>query len=138
RLRVAERLQIENELRTALERRELRLHYQPVVGLSSGTVIGAEALIRWEHPRHGLMSPKEFLPVAEEAGLIVAIGRWVLEQACRQAAEWQAASPDAPPPSVAVNVAAAQLRDPSFPESVARIIDGVGLQAGALSLEPTA
>jgi diguanylate cyclase (GGDEF)-like protein len=138
RLRVAERLQIENELRTALERRQLRLVYQPVVALSSGTVTGAEALIRWEHPRHGMLYHRDFISIAEEeAGLIVAIGRWALEEACRHAAEWQRASPDVAPPSVAVNVAAAQLADSTLPNTVSRMVEGFGLQPVSLSLELT-
>ncbi len=137
RLRIAERLRIENELRTAIERAELRVHYQPVVSLSSGRVTGAEALVRWEHPRHGFLYPKDFISVAEQAGLIVPVGRWVLEQACHQVAEWQRQAPDAAPPNVAVNVSATQLMDATLPDSVGRLLEASGLQAMSLSLELT-
>jgi diguanylate cyclase (GGDEF)-like protein len=137
RVRVAHRLQTENELRTAIERGELRVHYQPVISLSSGELTGAEALVRWEHPRHGLMPPSEFIPVAEESGLIDAIGRWLLDAACRQAVEWHHAHPDRPPLGISVNLSARQLADRDVTEIVRHALEGTGLDPACLSLEVT-
>ena len=97
RARAVERLQLENELRRAIGRDELRVHYQPIVSLETGAVVAFEALVRWQHPRRGLIAPGDFIPTAEESGAIESLGRWVLERACRQAAEWHAANPDAIP-----------------------------------------
>ena len=112
RSRVIEHMQIENDLQRAIQRGELALHYQPVVRLRDGAIVAMEALLRWNHPDRGLVGPLAFISVAEESRLIVPIGRWVIEQACRQAAAWQKLSPDAAPVSVAVNVSARQLADP--------------------------
>jgi EAL domain-containing protein (putative c-di-GMP-specific phosphodiesterase class I) len=112
RSRVIEHMQIENDLRRAIQRDELELHYQPVIRLRDGSIVAMEALLRWNHPDRGLVGPLAFIPVAEESRLIVPIGRWVIEQACRQAAMWQQLSPDAAPVSVAVNLSARQLADP--------------------------
>jgi len=138
RVRVAHRLQIENELRSAIDRGELRVHYQPVVSLSSGRITGAEALARWEHPRHGLMQPAEFIPIAEESGLIAALGRWVLERACRQTARWHGANADEAPIGVSVNMSVRQLGDHrQLTEFVRRTLDATGLDPVCLSLELT-
>jgi diguanylate cyclase (GGDEF)-like protein len=114
RSRVIEHMQIENDLRRAIQRQELELHYQPVIKLRDGSVIAMEALLRWNHPDRGMVGPLAFIPVAEESRLIVPIGRWVIEQACRQAAAWQELHPDSPPVSVAVNLSARQLADPDL------------------------
>ena len=84
---------METELRRAVERHELRVHYQPIVSATSGETIGFEALVRWPHPERGMISPAEFIPVAEESGLIGSIGRWVLQEACREAQAWSSTLP---------------------------------------------
>jgi diguanylate cyclase (GGDEF)-like protein len=109
RTRVLQRLRVENDLRRAVERDELRLFYQPIVKVLDSGVVGVEALIRWEHPERGLVPPAEFIPLAEESGLIVTIGSWVLREACRQSALWQREHPDWPPLRVFVNVSGRQL-----------------------------
>lgn len=137
RVKVRQRLRLENELHSAIKRAELRVHYQPVVALSSRRLAGAEALVRWEHPRNGLLGAGEFISVAEEGGLIVPIGRWVLEESLREAARWQAVDPDAAPVTVSVNVSVRQLSDPGFAGVVFRAIDAAGMEPGWLSLEVT-
>jgi diguanylate cyclase (GGDEF)-like protein len=137
RARAVDHLRTENDLRRALERDELRVHYQPMISLASGRAIGFEALVRWQHPERGLLPPAEFIPLAEESGLIVEIGDRVLELACRQAASWQAASPDAPPVGISVNISARQLADRSFPDRVRRVLHESDLQPVCLSLEVT-
>jgi diguanylate cyclase (GGDEF)-like protein/PAS domain S-box-containing protein len=137
RARAVARLQIENDLRRALERGELQLHYQPVVSLADRSIKSVEALLRWEHPERGSISPVEFVPIAEENGLIEPIGRWVLERACRQAARWSRARADAPPIGISVNLSAVQVARRDLPEIVAGAIDGAELDPACLSLEIT-
>jgi diguanylate cyclase (GGDEF)-like protein len=137
RVRVAHRLRIENELRSAIECNELRVHYLPVVSLASGMITGAEALVRWEHPQHGLMDPRDFIPVAEESRLIGAVGRWVLETACRETAAWHAANPDRPPVEISVNMSVRQLGDRELIQAVRRALTAAGVDAMNLSLELT-
>lgn len=127
------RLELEQDLRRALERSELRLHYQPIVSIRGAEVSSMEALVRWQHPKHGLLSPGQFLWCAEETGLIESIGRWVLEESCREAVAWARAMVD--PPSVSVNLAARQLGRPGFAEEVEDVLDRTGLQPGRLVLE---
>jgi EAL domain-containing protein (putative c-di-GMP-specific phosphodiesterase class I) len=137
RRRAVERLQIEADLRQAIERGELRLLFQPVVTLADGELSGVEALVRWQHPVRGMISPGEFIPVAEDTGLIVPIGQWVLEEACRQAAEWRRENPDAPRPLVSVNLSARQLAEPDLPSVVQAALEESGLEPEILGLELT-
>jgi diguanylate cyclase (GGDEF)-like protein/PAS domain S-box-containing protein len=128
------RFELELDLRGALEAGELGLAYQPVVDLATRRVVAVEALARWNHPERGPVPPEAFVPLAEETGLIVPIGAWVLEQACREAARWaDAATGDAP--VVSVNVGARQLRRPGFVEQVVQILSATGLAPERLQLE---
>jgi diguanylate cyclase (GGDEF)-like protein len=133
-----DRLDLENDLRSALERKEMRLHYQPIVGLDSGRVVGFEALVRWQHPKRGLVPPLAFIPLAEETGLIVPLGRWVLEEACAQAARWNRGRPaDAAPVFVSVNLSARQFTKGDLVEDVGLTLQRTALDADALELEIT-
>ncbi len=132
-----ERLELENDLRNAIKRNELKVYYQPVYSLMSDSIAGMEALLRWEHPERGVMYPTEFIPLAEETGLIVPIGQWVLEEACRQAREWQEWCPSEPPPIVGVNLSLRQFQHLGLVEDVARVLRETGLDPGNLSLEIT-
>ncbi|HJV01832.1 MAG TPA: EAL domain-containing protein [Burkholderiaceae bacterium] len=131
----ADRLDIRNGLAQALQRDELLLYYQPQIDLASGRLIGVEALIRWQRPGHGLVSPARFIPVAEECGLIVPIGAWVLRTACRQMAQWRAAG--APHMVVAVNLSALQFGRGDLEQDVQAALEQAGLPAGWLELELT-
>ena len=135
--RAIERLRMENDLRRALERDQLRLEYQPVVSLLNFSIVGVEALLRWRHPDRGEIPPSEFIPIAEENGLIEPIGRWVLENACRQAAEWYAARPDCAPIAMSVNLSAVQVARRTLPEVVRAALSSTGLDPACLSLEIT-
>jgi diguanylate cyclase (GGDEF)-like protein/PAS domain S-box-containing protein len=130
------RLELETDLRRAVANGEFLLHYQPVVSLDSTQVVSFEALVRWLHPTRGVIEPDAFIPLAEENGLIVDIGRWVLAEACRQAREWQVCD-HADALSVAVNVSARQLADPGLVDDVQRALHGSGLAARHLTLEIT-
>ncbi|WP_310383443.1 EAL domain-containing protein [Roseateles sp.] len=132
---VKQRFELTHALRHANEAAQFRLEYQPQVRLSDGALIGAEALLRWHHPTRGAVSPVEFIPLAEETGLIIPIGRWVLETACAQAARWQGVP--GKPQQVAVNVSARQLRQPDFIQTVDFILAETGCPAHALELEVT-
>jgi len=129
------RLTLEYALRRGLERDEFRLHYQPQVDLASGRIIGAEALIRWQHPELGLVSPLDFIPLAEETGLIVPIGEWVLRQACAQARAWQEAGLE--PVRVAVNLSARQFRQAQLFETITATLQQTGLAPEWLEVEVT-
>ncbi|OXH87860.1 bifunctional diguanylate cyclase/phosphodiesterase, partial [Burkholderia multivorans] len=133
-LRLQRRFAIEQSLRRALASNALRLAYQPVVDARTGRTVGAEALLRWTSPELGPMSPAEFIPVAEDTGLIVAIGQWVLETACRQAAEWRRTI--APDLMLAVNLSPRQFHD-GLVESVSRCLAQTRLDPAALELEIT-
>jgi diguanylate cyclase (GGDEF)-like protein/PAS domain S-box-containing protein len=123
-------------LRPAVERGEFTLEYQPIVGLEDGLPRGAEALVRWRHPRFGMLGPDRFVPLAEETGAIVPLGRWVLAEACRQARRWQLERPG-PPFFVSVNVAVRQVWDSDLAADVERVLEETGLPAGLLQLELT-
>jgi diguanylate cyclase (GGDEF)-like protein len=129
-----ERLRMETELRKALERGELQLHYQPQINCVTGNVVGAEALMRWSHPELGMIPPFKFIPLAEEMGLIAALGEWGLEEACRQMVEFQASGLDLP--QVSVNVSALQFNQ-SFIKRVAEVLNVTGLHPRRLQLELT-
>ncbi|HEX2038932.1 MAG TPA: EAL domain-containing protein [Acidimicrobiales bacterium] len=132
-----ERLDLVQSLWRAIDRQEMVLHYQPKVSLVDDSLVGFEALVRWQHPERGLVPPDTFIGLAEETGLIVPLGRWVLEEACRQAAEWAGAGTDERPLSMAVNLSAAQLAVPDLAGDVARILAATGLAASQLCLEIT-
>jgi EAL domain-containing protein (putative c-di-GMP-specific phosphodiesterase class I) len=130
-------MQTENDLRRALQRDEFVIHYQPVIRLHDGSIASMEALLRWDHPERGLIGPIAFIPVAEESRLIIPIGRWVIEQACRQAAAWQQLQPDAAPVGVAVNLSARQLSDPELVAHLEGSIRSTGIDPSTLWLELT-
>jgi diguanylate cyclase (GGDEF)-like protein len=131
------RLELKTDLPRALHRGELRVVYQPVVALASGTIVAVEALLRWDHPGRGRVAPAEFVPVAEETGDIVAIGRWVLGEACRQVAAWEREVEGAPRLAVSVNVSPRQLQVPGFVAEVLGVLEVTGLTAERLVLELT-
>ncbi len=133
----AARLVLEGELHRAVERSEFEVHYQPTVELKTGRITGVEALLRWRHPARGLLPPVEFISLAEETGLIVPIGTWVLGEACRQAAIWSAHYPADPPLTMAVNLSARQLQRPEVVSEVAGALAAAGLPPGRLMLEIT-
>jgi diguanylate cyclase (GGDEF)-like protein/PAS domain S-box-containing protein len=133
--RAVERQWIEAGLHHALVRHEFVLHYQPKIDLDTGAVTGAEALVRWVHPERGLMLPKDFVPIAEECGLIVPIGQWVLREACRQAQAW--IDQGRRPMAVAVNISAVEFRDPRFLQNLRSVLDDSRLDARYLEIELT-
>ena len=133
--RAVGRLDAVNALRAALDRGELVAHFQPIVELASGDVVSAEALLRWERPGHGLVPPLDFIPLAEETGLIQPIGAWILEEACTQARQWRADGHARV--RVSVNVSARQLLDPEFERMVEQTLRKTGLEPDALVLEVT-
>ena len=133
--RAVERQSIEESLRRALERQEFVLHYQPKLNLKTGEIVGAEALLRWTHPTRGSVSPAQFIPVAEDCGLMVPIGNWALREACKQTRVWADAS--LPLVTIAVNVSAMEFRQESFLEGVYAILKDTGMNPRLLELELT-
>jgi EAL domain-containing protein (putative c-di-GMP-specific phosphodiesterase class I) len=133
--RIRRRMELESSLRLALERDEFELHYQPQVCLKQGGIVGAEALLRWRHPEKGMVGPNQFIPFAEETGLIVPIGEWVLRRACMQNKAWQDAG--LPPIPVAVNMSAKQCEQQDVDEVVRRALRDSGLDPKYLELEIT-
>lgn len=130
-------LTLETDLRHALRRGELELHYQPIVAFGTRSIAGLEALVRWRHPTRGLLSPRDFIPLAEETGLIVDLGRWVLEEACRQTRRWAETFPDSRGLTVNVNISGRQLADPGLACEVASILARTRLAPTRLRLEMT-
>ncbi|MFN2308365.1 MAG: putative bifunctional diguanylate cyclase/phosphodiesterase, partial [Gammaproteobacteria bacterium] len=133
--RAIARQSIEASLRLALERQELVLHYQPKIDLHSGAIVGIEALVRWQHPQRGLLAPAEFVPIAEDSGLILPIGRWVLHEACRQAQAWQ--DMGLPQIPISVNTSALEFRAKDFLVNLRGILDETHLQPRYLEIELT-
>ena len=136
-VRALEQLQLANDLRRAIEHEEFVLHYQPRVELASGKVVGMEALVRWEHPERGLVWPEEFISLTEEMGIIVPIGRRVIEEVCHQAHVWQQQYLHDPPLMMSVNISAMQLQDPNFAEDITQILQGFEVDLNAFELEIT-
>ncbi|GLW28491.1 putative bifunctional diguanylate cyclase/phosphodiesterase [Actinoplanes regularis] len=134
---MAHHARLASELHNAIVRGELRLVYQPVFDLRTGLPSGAEALVRWQHPERGFVSPADFIPVAERSGLIVPLGSWVLREACEQLARWRAEFGDEAIPSINVNVAVRQLREAGFVDEVAAVLSETGLTSGNLIIEVT-
>lgn len=130
-------LQLENDLRRALDRQELQVHYQPVVSLKTGRINGFEALVRWQHPQRGLVSPAEFVPIAEETGLIVPIGYWVLREACRQISAWQECYQVTSPLTISVNFSGKQFSQPDLIKQILQILQETALDGKSLKLEIT-
>lgn len=130
-------LQLENDLRRAIERWEFRVHYQPIISLANSTLIGFEALVRWQHPERGLVSPAQFISVAEETGQIILIDRLVLRSACHQMRAWQEQVPASPPLIISVNLSSKQFAQPNLVEQIQQILQETGLDAHNLRLEIT-
>ncbi len=131
------RLDLERDLRQAIARGEMRLYYQPIVRLATRRIVGLEALLRWQHPQRGTILPAEFIPLAEETGLIVPLGRWALRTACRQAATWHRAHPSGDPVAINVNLSATQFQQPNLIAEVADALRATGLDPHHLVLEIT-
>lgn len=135
--KISRQLTLENHLRVALERQEFLLHYQPIISLETQTLIGFEALIRWQHPEQGLVSPSEFIPIAEETGLIVPLGKWVLIESCRQLKAWQRQFPNFNSLKMSVNLSSRQLQQFDLSETIDEVLARTGLSGNCLKLEIT-
>jgi diguanylate cyclase (GGDEF)-like protein len=135
------RVRVHDELRHVIERDELRLYYQPIVSLQTGTAVGVEALVRWQHPQRGLVAPDEFIPASEQSGMIGPIGHWVLTEACRQLAVWNQLNrlqgPEQEPLFVAVNISTRQIEDQALPDTIERLLNTHQLTPCQLHLEIT-
>jgi diguanylate cyclase (GGDEF)-like protein len=135
--RVMTRLELETDLRKALEYQEFIVHYQPILDMGTDRIVGFEALVRWQHPTKGLIPPAEFIPTAEETGLIVPIGYWVLDEACRQICAWQVQFPADPPLTISVNLSTKQCAQPDLVQKLAEVLQKNRLDASCLKLELT-
>jgi diguanylate cyclase (GGDEF)-like protein len=135
--RAVARLQLENDLRRALERQELVVYYQPIVSVETGRTVGFEALVRWQHPQRGFISPADFIPIAEETGLIIELGRWVLEQSCRRMRAWQLVHQQETPLSISVNLSGKQFTQMNLIEQIKQILRETELDPRSLKLEIT-
>ena len=135
--RAFSRLEVENDLRRAIEQEEFVLHYQSMVDLQTGELWGMEALVRWEHPERGLLEPSEFVPVAEESGLVIPMGEQILREACFRAKEWQEENPRIPPLVMSVNLSASQLSRLDLADTVERVLGETGLEGSCLILDVT-
>src|SRR5689334_7262120 len=135
--RAVARLQLETDLRKGIERTEFRVYYQPIVSLLSNGLVGFEALVRWQHPQRGLIQPGEFLPLAEETGLILPIDLWVLREAARQTKDWQQRYPSAKDLRINVNLSTKQFAQPGLVERVRDVLAQTGLDGKHLTLEIT-
>lgn len=135
--RAMNRLQLETDLRRALERREMHVHYQPIVSLKNFNILGFEALLRWQHPERGLVSPEEFIATAEETGLIVPIGKWVISEACRQMKRWQTQLPVHPHLSISINISSKQFMQPDLIDHIKEVLRQTGINPHNLRLELT-
>lgn len=135
--RAMTRLEMESDLRNALGRQELKVYYQPILSLETGKVAGFEALLRWIHPTRGMILPSEFIPLAEETGLILPIGAWVISEACRQLRRWQKIRPGQPPLYMNVNISSRQFAQPGLVKYIQQVLDETGLDPRTLKLEIT-
>jgi EAL domain-containing protein (putative c-di-GMP-specific phosphodiesterase class I) len=131
------RIEVETQLRTALTEQQFLMYYQPTIDLKTGRLTGVEALIRWQHPTRGIVPPMEFIPLAEESGLIVPMGKWAIQVACRQVRIWQKEIPADEPIALNVNLSARQLRHPNIVRDIADALDDSGLLPSRLILEIT-
>jgi diguanylate cyclase (GGDEF)-like protein/PAS domain S-box-containing protein len=137
RARILERLELEAELRRAIDNNELRVYYQPIVSLKNGRLHGFEALVRWEHPERGTLSPGRFIPLAEETGLIIPLDRWVMFEACRQLRQWQLQMPNFSELTVSINLSGKQVMQPGLVDKVKQVLEDTGLEPRFLKLEMT-
>ncbi|HYE72989.1 MAG TPA: EAL domain-containing protein, partial [Blastocatellia bacterium] len=136
-LQVVQRFQIETDLRRGLERQEFQLHYQPIVSLTTGRIVSFEALVRWRHPQEGLVAPADFIPIAEETGLIVPLGQWILQEACQQLRRWQDQFPFDPPLMISINLSGHQFAQPDLAARIENILQINGLEGHSVKLEIT-
>jgi EAL domain-containing protein (putative c-di-GMP-specific phosphodiesterase class I) len=132
-----DRLELEIDLRHAIEHKEFVLYYQPIISLENRSIVGFEALVRWHHPRRGFLLPMQFIPLAEETGLIVPLSLWIIREACTQMLSWQRQSPHDPPLVVSINISPVHFKNTDFVDQIRKILDETKLNPGDLALEIT-